>query len=255
MALFEGSIYSNELSMNTGIAVSLPNDACKRPEQGFPVLFLLHGLSDDHTAWVRRTNIDRYAQERGLAVVMPEVQRSYYTDMEYGLRYFSYVSEELPRLCREMFGLSARREDCFAAGISMGGYGALKCVLRRPDRFSACAGISGAVDIKKRAEDYRNRPEMRCAFGNPAVLNERDDLFVLAKGFSAAPEQCPKIFLCCGTEDSMLTENRQFKKYLEECGIRHEFHESPGKHDWAYWESVLPQVLDFFLKGRNEEVR
>lgn len=245
MALFEGSIFSHTLKMNTCIWVSLPNDISKRPNGGFPVLYLLHGLPDDHTVWVRRTNIDRYASERGLAVVMPEVHRSYYTDMVYGLNYFTYISNELPEICREMFGLSKRREDTFVAGVSMGGYGALKCALRCPDIFSACAGISGAVNVKRRADDFQNRMEMRCAFGDPAKLSENDDLFALARKLQDNPA---RIFLCCGTEDLMLGENRNFKKTLDDCGIKNEYHEAPGRHDWTYWEKVLPQVVDFFIK-------
>lgn len=248
MAFFNGSIYSKVLQMSTSVSVSLPNDICERPKGGFPVLYLLHGLFDDHTAWARRTNIDRYAGEHGLAVVMPEVQRSYYTDMEYGFQYFTYISDELPTLCREMFGFSFERKDTFVAGLSMGGYGALKCGLRRPDVFSSCAGISSVVDLKSRVEDYLNRPDMKNAFGDPASLSGQDDLFSLARTVSTLPrENRPRIFLSCGTEDSMLKENRSFKDSLENLGIKNEYHEASGGHEWTYWEKVLPQVLDFLI--------
>jgi S-formylglutathione hydrolase FrmB len=246
VAFFEGSIYSKVMQMSTSISVSLPNDICERPKGGFPVLYLLHGLFDDHTAWARRTNIDRYAGEHGLAVVMPEVQRSFYTDMEYGFPYFTYISDELPKLCREMFGFSPERKDTFVAGLSMGGYGALKCGLRRPDVFSACAGISSVVDLKSRVGDYINRPDMRNAFGDPAILPDQDDLFLLVDKLAALScENRPRIFLCCGTEDAMLEENRSLKDIFENLGIKNECHEASGGHEWTYWEKVLPQVLDF----------
>ena len=124
MALFAGSLYAESLGMNTGVTVSLPGE--RRDRTGdMPVLYLLHGLSDDHTSWVRRTDIDRYAEEWGVAVIMPEVQRSFYCDMTNGPRYFTYIVDELPALCQRLFRVSARREDNFVAGLSMGGYGAM----------------------------------------------------------------------------------------------------------------------------------
>ena len=115
MALFAGSLYAESLGMNTGVTVSLPGE--RRDRTGdMPVLYLLHGLSDDHTSWVRRTDIDRYAEEWGVAVIMPEVQRSFYCDMTNGPRYFTYIVDELPALCQRLFRVSARREDNFVAG-------------------------------------------------------------------------------------------------------------------------------------------
>lgn len=100
MALLEGSLRSEALRMDTAVTVSLPQ---KMEEAERPVLYLLHGLGDDHTAWVRRSNIDRYANREGIAVIMPEVQRGFYTDMVYGPAYFTYITEELPRLCASLF--------------------------------------------------------------------------------------------------------------------------------------------------------
>ena len=113
----------------------------------FPLLYLLHGLSDDHTAWVRYTSIERYADAYGLAVVMPQVHRSFYTDQAHGGAFWTFLAEELPELVQRFFVVSARREDTFVAGLSMGGYGALRWALRRPGRFAAAASLSGALDV------------------------------------------------------------------------------------------------------------
>ena len=107
------------------------------------MLYLLHGLSDDHTAWLRYTSIERYATARGLAVVMPAVHRSFYADEAHGHAYWHFVSEELPAIVAAFFRLSERREDTFVAGLSMGGYGALKLGLHHPERFAAVASLSG----------------------------------------------------------------------------------------------------------------
>lgn len=139
MALLEGSLRSEALRMDTAVTVSLPQ---KMEEAERPVLYLLHGLGDDHTAWVRRSNIDRYANREGIAVIMPEVQRGFYTDMVYGPAYFTYITEELPRLCASLFRVTEDPARTYIAGLSMGGYGALKAALRRPERYAAAAAFS-----------------------------------------------------------------------------------------------------------------
>ena len=141
MALIHCHFASEVLGLNRSMDVILPHDLPPRKAAGrkAPVLWLLHGLSDDHTAWQRRTSIERYASERGLAVVMPSVDRGFYTDMAAGPRWWTHVSEELPRLVAAMFPVSARREETFVAGLSMGGYGAFKLALRQPRRFAAAA--------------------------------------------------------------------------------------------------------------------
>src|SRR3954447_14294757 len=144
MALLRCDVFSDALSLSTSLTVILPQptrtqigmtgDAGEDPP---PVLYLLHGLSDDDTIWLRRTSIERYVAPLGLAVVMPQVARSFYTDEAHGNRYWTFLSEELPLLARSFFHLSDRREDTFVAGLSMGGYGAAKWALRHPDRFAA----------------------------------------------------------------------------------------------------------------------
>src|SRR4051794_16892096 len=144
-----------------------------------PVLYLLHGLSDDDTIWLRRTSIERYAAPLGLAVVMPQVHRSFYTDQAYGGRYWTFLSGELPELGGSLFRLSDRPGDTFVAGLSMGGYGALKWALRQPQRFAAAASLSGAVEVT-RLLTGRVRPEdprlFERVFGHGEVADTPDDL-------------------------------------------------------------------------------
>src|SRR3954452_14761670 len=112
-----------------------------------PVLYLLHGLSDDHTAWLRNTSIDRYAAARGLAVVMPQVQRSFYADEVHGGRYWTFLSEELPEVVGSFFRVSTRREDTFAPGLSMAGCGSLKWSRGGPHRSAGPPSLSGALEV------------------------------------------------------------------------------------------------------------
>lgn len=134
MAFFKGSIRSQSLGMDTGLTVVLPFDRAAVPETECPTVYLLHGHGENADVWTRMTSAERYANAYGVALVMPEVQRSFYTDMAMGLSYFSYVTKELPDTCQRLFHLSSRREDRFVAGLSMGGYGALKlgAALSRP---------------------------------------------------------------------------------------------------------------------------
>ena len=154
MALVHCDFYSDVLGLSVQMDAILPQETesqigmvgvAARAEH--PTLYLLHGLSDDHTIWQRRTSIERYVAPLGLAVMMPAVHRSFYTDMARGYRYWTFVSEELPRLARSFFHLSASRDDNFVAGLSMGGYGAFKLALRCPEKFAAAAsaGLAGVT--------------------------------------------------------------------------------------------------------------
>lgn len=254
MALLECRLFSRTLNMATSINVCLPTDVCERPARGFPVVYLLHGYSDDHSIWVRRTCVDRYAADRGVAVVMPEVQHSFYTDQFYGLNYFAYVAEELPRLCRAMFPLSGDRRDTMVAGLSMGGYGALKCALSKPETFSACVSLSGAVDIAAiitRTSDTR-LGEFKGIFGPDLTIPEEDDLYALAARAAKLPEpERPRVMTACGTEDFLYEDNRKYRDYLRSIGWANRYEEGPGAHEWAFWEKMLPATLDFLLEGRG----
>ena len=169
MALLTWNFHSQTLGISASANVVLPQSAVEKGKK-LPVLYLLHGLSDDHTIWQRRTSIERYVEPLGLAVVMPAVNRSFYANMAHGPRYWDFISEELPRLARSFFPLSDKRSDTFVAGLSMGGYGAFKLALSHPDRFAAAASLSGTLDIVQLGNDKADpnrRREMENIFGPP----------------------------------------------------------------------------------------
>src|SRR3989304_2890072 len=151
MILTEVNFFSEVLTLGCAMHVLLPQrplaDAQKKPQKKFRTLYLLHGHSDDHTAWQRWTSIERYVEGLNLVVVMPAVHLSFYTDMVYGGKYWTFISEEVPAVVRDIFPLSSDRKDNFVAGLSMGGYGAFKLAFTHPERYAAAASISGAVDI------------------------------------------------------------------------------------------------------------
>ena len=148
---FKSALLGKAVTLNAVIPqASSPYRYGELSGKRYRTVFLLHGLSDDHSAWSRYSSIERYADLYNVAVIMPDGGRSFYTDAANGFPYWSFISEELPALTAELFPISLKREDCFAAGLSMGGYGALKLALRHPERFAAVGALSPVVDLKRR---------------------------------------------------------------------------------------------------------
>lgn len=260
MALFQCSFYSDTLGVSTSVNVLLPqekdpNSLEERPAPArFPVLYLLHGLLDDHTAWLRQTAVERYAGQRGVAVVMPGVGRGFYTDQRRGYRYWTYVSEELPRLVQSWLPVSTRREETFVAGLSMGGYGALKLALRRPERFAAAASFSGAVDMMRALHevDWPWGEENTNTFGPLAKARGGDDDLVALLD-RADPAALPRLYLSCGTEDWLLPSNRAFHQRARKLGVLADYFEGPGGHDWDFWDAELRKTLEWLPLPINTE--
>ncbi|PYI55854.1 alpha/beta hydrolase [Paenibacillus flagellatus] len=244
MAFIQCNFTSDTLAIGATMNVLLPDPKPGQPaDRKYPTLYLLHGLSDDHTAWMRWTSIERYARTKEIAIVMPAVNRSFYTDMVGGYPYWTFVSEELPAKARAYFPLSDKREDTFAAGLSMGGYGAFKLALRRPDLFAAAASLSGALDLRNGHERWPR--DYGYIFGQGAPVPADDDLFRLAEKVAASGGPKPKLYQACGTEDFLYEANRAFLGHAQSLGLELEYEEGPGGHDWAYWDAYIRRVLDW----------
>ncbi len=256
MALLHLHFHSDVLGMAMSADVILPQKNTSligmrtETSEHFSTLWLLHGLSDDHTIWQRRTSIERYAAERGIAVVMPAAHKSWYCDMKYGGAFFTYITEELPALCRSFFrGMSADREYNVIAGLSMGGYGALKAALTYPDRYRAAASFSGALDIAAyvHGKKEENEPGWYSVLGDfDKVEGSRNDLFRLAEQ-NAAVSLHPSLYLWCGTEDPLLSANRRMKEHLDALGLAPAYSESAGSHSWDCWDVQIRRALSFFF--------
>lgn len=268
MAFIQCDFFSDALGVSSSMNVILPQSSEKQIGMGasekkekYPVLYLLHGLSDDNTIWMRRTSIERYVAELGLIVVMPNVHRSWYTDMKNGYPYWTFISEELPAIVKNFFHVSEKREDSFAAGLSMGAYGALKLGLKKPENFAAVASLSGTVDIadfsEKFSESEEKTPgfkELTRVFGDlKQIQGSENDLFYLAEKNIEKNIAIPEIFLYCGTDDFLIEKNRLFKNHLEKLNIPCFYRESPGEHEWKHWDREIQQVLDWLpIKTQDE---
>lgn len=255
MALIHCDFFSEVLGFSTSMCVILPQNTISQigmkgsiKKEKYPTLYLLHGLSDDHTIWQRRTSIERYVSELGLAVVMPNAGRSFYTNMKHGYNYFTFISEELPNIARQFFPLSEKREDNFIAGLSMGGYGAFKIALSCPEKYAAAASLSGVLDINSRvkSDDIISNNELYNIFGElDSVPNSEHDLFYLAQNLINSGSIKPKLFQCCGTEDFLYENNQNFKNFIVKTDFDYTYIEGPGSHTWDYWDKNIQNVLNW----------
>lgn len=267
MALIQCSFFSDCLGMNTDVTVILPQEtsaenigtASSTVRNHTPTMWLLHGLSDDHSIWLRRTSIERYVAAMGLAVVMPNVHRSFYSNMQHGGNYWDFVTEELPRICQQFFPHRPERNDNLVVGLSMGGYGAFKLALRCPERFAAAASLSGVLDIRSRCSMAREHEattlradSLTNVFGQDLIPADSEDLFKLME--AADPATLPDMLQICGTEDVLYRDNAAFRKKAVEIGVNIPYREGPGVHDWAYWDAEIQTVLRWWASDDRKTI-
>lgn len=243
MAFIQCDFNSEVLGISVSLNAIIPQSSPAVKNRKYPVLYLLHGLSDDHTIWMRRTAIERHVEGMGLAVIMPSVNRSFYADMKYGYKYWTFISEELPAFVQSIFPISDKREDTFATGLSMGGYGAMKLALNYPEKFAAAASLSGALD-NVYSVDNKQFPDYEIIFGeNAKIKGTNCDLFYLAEKVAASKEPKPMLFQCCGTEDFLYEDNIRFRDFCRKLPLEYTYEEEPGDHNWGYWDMKIQSVL------------
>ena len=256
MALITLQFLSETLGRQSEILVSIPQRRTNGEigignaagEGKYKTLLLLHGLSDDHTIWERRTCIERYATELGVAVVMADGERGFYTDNKYGDAYYTYISQEVLKIAREYLPLSEKREDTFIAGNSMGGYGAIKIALKNPDKFAAAAGLSSVADVEKFMNEYSPHLKERI-FGSMGKVPADEDLFELAKSCEKNPLK-PRIYMGVGKSDFMYEENVRLQALFKTLDYDFTYRESEGSHDWEFWDEYILRSL-YWMLGKN----
>lgn len=252
MALVTCDFFSDALEVGTSMTVLLPQQteaqigvsgsAASGPP---PLLYLLHGLSDDHTAWLRYTAIGRYADAAGLAVVMPAVQRSFYTNEVHGHRFWDFISEELPSVVQSFFNVSSSPSSTFVAGLSMGGYGALKLAFSHPARYAAAASLSGGLDLRTVLQQDHRAEILERVFGGH--VDDENDVFTLLSHASGVPP----LYLSCGTEDPLLPGTEKLASAATAAGIDVHLDLRPGTHEWSLWDDVIADVIAWLpLPGR-----
>lgn len=248
MAFITCNFYSEALGHMQDFYAIIPERAENVSE--IPVLWLLHGLSDDYTAWLRYSQIESYANGHNIAVIMPNAARSFYEDMVYGEAYYTHIAKELPGIVHNMFALSTKREKNFICGLSMGGYGAFKIAMRNPDQYAAAGSLSGVTDIARIARRREWDADMKKIFGEnyPETVPGSDaDLFTLAEKMHDC-ENAPRLIQFCGESDFLLEHNRDFADHAKKLCLDHRYFEAPGTHDWFFWTAHIEEAVKFFLE-------
>ena len=233
MALLHCELVSTSVRMPTSVMAILPHDVIST-SQSPKVLYLLHGCSHNYSVWSRYTSLERYCLPYNLAVIMPEVNRSFYTDMAYGPEYFTYITEELPGLCESMFHISTSSE-----------------ALSHPEYYAGCAAISAVTNIHTKVESTPDsapkKRDFRAIFGENLLISDQDDLYTLALQAKASGKPLPDFHLFCGTKDHFYQENLEFCDFLKKQEFSVSFDGWTGTHDWDFWDQAIFKVITHFF--------
>ena len=251
LAFCELKYFSKALSKATAANIILPDAP---PDGPLATFYLLHGLSDDHTIWQRRTSLERYVQNLPLMVVMPDGGRGFYCDARDGMAWETAIVGDLLNYIDAAFHTRASREGRCIAGLSMGGYGAVKLALKYPHLFCSSVSHSGAVAFahRKMPPDPDNawaREWIRVVGEDP--VGGPDDIFALADRL--APAMRPALRIDCGTEDFLIEDNRALHAHLNDLDFPHEYAEHPGGHSWEYWDLHIQDTIAFHARNLGLE--
>jgi putative tributyrin esterase len=230
MGVAQVQLYSNALGKWTSYNVILPEEG----EGPFPVVFQLHGLSDDHNAWLHRSNIVRHAAKYPFIIAFPDGGTHFYTNWRSSGRlgkvnYEDLVVNDITAHLKRNFNVT---DGPWAiGGLSMGGYGAMKLGLKHAERFASIWSHSSAFDMRDRDFDY-------------SLIPDADDIHLVPHAERVSKmERPPVISFDCGTEDELLNENRWFHAELDRLGLSHTYQEHPGAHTWDYWDLHVQEAL------------
>lgn len=269
MALVRIEIFSKALMRTVSVTAVIPVDNVRFDHNlNFPAvkpyktLYLLNGIYGNNTDWVCSSNVVRLAQDYNLAVIMPAGENHFYVDCAAtGEAYGRFLGEELVQQMRRLFHLSDRREDTFIAGLSMGGYGAIRNGLLYNQTFGYAAGLSsGFILDRMLASDNsdpsytKRRSYFEAIFGdlNHYVGSDKDceALFLRAQNQKIVPQ----IYLACGTEDPLIDASRKYRDFLSAHGAELFYEEGPGIHNFDFWSEYLEHVLNWLPLDENQNV-
>jgi len=245
MAVLTLDFYSKELKMSTLLTMVTPDSThigeiplCERK-----VLYLLHGLSDDATSFLRLSRVELFARDAGVTVVMPSVGRSMYCDDVNGQNYFSYVANELPEYLNLLMGVPKARKLNSIAGISMGALGAAKIALTYPERFTEVGLFSGFIHpiaiLPMLTEEQRREFPFMMVKEEELKTTPLDPMNLLD------PEKHKnlKITLRCGEQDDLYMMSVAFHKKANHLGLNVTANFEEGDHEWRLWDKYLEDFI------------
>lgn len=263
MGLIQVDFYSKALAKVTNFQMILPNDV--PPEmmignenynRNRKVLFLLHGYSGTSRDWLLGSLVQEMAAKYNIAMVMPSGDNSFYLDGQgSGRAYGQFVGQELVEYVRKTFGLTDKKEDTFIAGYSMGGFGAIHTGLAYSNTFGKIAALSSALiihNIANQKEDFKDVIAdyyyYSLMFGNLSRLEQSDNNpEILIRRLKEEKQEIPPIYMACGTEDFLIRENREFHEFLQKENVPVQYIESPGFHNWDFWNQYLEPAIQWML--------
>lgn len=242
MDLIQLEFYAHSLGGAARVNVLLPSPSPERLEaQGpaavyaqeagrkWPTLLLLHGMQGNESAWLRHSMAEQSAAQAGVAVVMPGLLNSYGFDLGFDLSFEQYLRTELPAFLASRLPLDLSPAQYTVAGLSMGGFAALRLAALDPGCYAAAGSFSGAVEpwgvVQRRGEKAAG-----------AVLAHTDALDGL--------RGTQPVYLACGQQDALVLDmNRRLHQRLESTGIPHTYEEWSGGHEWTFWDTALRRFL------------
>ncbi len=251
MAILQVNYQSKALFRTVPMNVILPADRfdpdsnryINDPDRKYKTLYLLHGLLGNYTDWITKTRILDWAAEKNLAVVMPSGDNSFYFRSRTPWNdYQTFIGEELVEMTRRMFPLSDRREDTFIAGLSMGGYGALRNGIIYSETFSHVIGLSSAIHL---FEDLSEENDIGLFDDLKEAAKTDLNPKIAVSDMLKAGRSVPKFYLSCGLQDDLLGVNVDFRDFLKENGIDVTWDEEDYGHEWDFWDSQIRKVLDW----------
>lgn len=240
MALIEINFSSESLERHTNVYIIKPD---KIDNKNLKVLYLLHGYNGDYTNWVRFSNIEKYVSTHNLLVVMPSGYNGFYIDQPGYEQFFTYLTKELPKVIYNTFNFQPERNNTFIAGLSMGGYGAIKAGLSCPELYSKAVGLSSVISLKDLLDKSVGQRKMKLAKYLGDNIKQEDDLYYL----SIQTLNKVELYLVCGTEDFLYNDNNQFHNHLKKINYRHQYVTLPGNHSWQFWDQEIAKALKWLL--------
>ena len=252
MAFLRWQYFSQVLKQHTSLTLTLPESI---PSDRLPVLYLLHGGTENATTWLRETNLEAISQRFNMFTVSVEGMSSAYVDMYHGGKYFTHLTQELPDLISSRFPVSSKREDTLISGFSMGGQGALRAAFRCPEKFAACIAISGARDMIPLFEKWTTMEGGPDLSGVVDALGPIDnlrgsenDIVALASRAVIYSQALPDFYLACGNDDYAVELSDAYHQYLNSIGLPHAYFKAPGIHNYAFAEQALIWALELVEK-------
>ena len=269
MAVFQINFMAETLGRTVPMYAILPTDKVYLPneekrEEGKPYksLYLLHGIIGNYTDWLYGTRIQRWAEERNLAVFMPSGDNSMYLDHAVD-RYGEFIGEELVNFTRKTFPLSHKREDTYIGGLSMGGFGAMRNGLKYHETFGAIIALSAAFVLDETileevenprfpAETMEYRHQVYGEDLKAAIESDRNPEYLIKK-MAEEKTGFPGIYIACGEDDFLLENNKVIDRLLTEKQVEHTFETGPGSHEWDFWDRYIKKALDWLpLEDENK---